>query len=79
MVFDWNYFILKLTSRKFWMAVTGFITAVLVMAGVDDNTVTQIVALIGAFSVLVAYIIGEGLVDAAAASAPNYITVEREE
>lgn len=74
MVFDWNYFVIKLTSRKFWMALTGFITAVLVMAGVDDGTITQIVALIGAFSVLVAYIIGEGLVDAAtAAQTVHYI------
>ena len=67
MTFDWQYFVIKLTSRKFWAALTGFITAVLIMAGVEDGTITQIVALIGAFSVLVAYIIGEGLVDAAEA------------
>ena len=65
MVFDWNYFVSKLTSRKFWAALTGFITAILIMARVDDGTISQIVALIGAFSVLIAYIIGEGLVDAA--------------
>ena len=65
MVFDWNYFVSKLTSRKFWAALTGFITAILIMARVDDGTIAQIVALIGAFSVLIAYIIGEGLVDAA--------------
>ena len=69
MVFDWNYFAAKLTSRKFWAAITGFVTAVLIMAKVDDGTITQIVALIGAFSVLVAYIVGEGLVDAAGAGA----------
>ena len=65
MTFDWNYFVAKLTSRKFWAALTGFITAILIMARVDDGTISQIVALIGAFSVLIAYIIGEGLVDAA--------------
>ena len=65
MVFDWNYFVAKLTSRKFWAALTGFITAILIMARVDSGTIEQIVALIGAFSVLIAYIIGEGLVDAA--------------
>ena len=74
MQFDWSYFVTKLTSRKFWAALTGFITAILIMARVPDDTIAQIVALIGAFSVLIAYIIGEGLVDAAAASAPVFRT-----
>lgn len=55
----------KLTSRKFWAAVIGFITAILVAFGVDDLTIEQIVALITAASTLIAYIIGEGMVDAA--------------
>ena len=73
MVFDWAYFVAKLTSRKFWAALTGFITAILIMARVDDGTISQIVALIGAFSVLIAYIIGEGLVDAAERGAVTHI------
>lgn len=55
----------KLTSRKFWAAVTGFITAILVAVGVSDLTIEQVIALITAISTLIAYIIGEGLVDAA--------------
>ena len=55
----------KLTSRKFWAAVIGFITALLVAFGVDDLTIEQVVALITAASTLIAYIIGEGMVDAA--------------
>lgn len=55
----------KLTSRKFWAAVIGFVTALLVAFGVDDLTIEQVVALITAASSLIAYIIGEGMVDAA--------------
>ena len=59
---DWKS---KLTSRKFWAAVIGFVTAILVAFGVDDLTIEQIIALITATSTLIAYIIGEGMVDAA--------------
>lgn len=55
----------KLTSRKFWAAVIGFVTAILMAFGVNDLTIEQIVALITAASTLIAYIIGEGMVDAA--------------
>ena len=55
----------KLTSRKFWAALIGFITALLVAFGVSDLTIEQVVALITAASTLIAYIIGEGMVDAA--------------
>jgi uncharacterized membrane protein len=55
----------KLTSRKFWAAIIGFVTAILVAFGVNDLTIEQIVALITAASTLIAYIIGEGMVDAA--------------
>ncbi len=43
----------------------GFVTAILVAFGVDDLTIEQIIALITAASTLIAYIIGEGMVDAA--------------
>ncbi len=55
----------KLTSRKFWAAVTGFVTAILVAFNVNDLTIEQVVSIISACSVLIAYIIGEGLVDSA--------------
>ena len=55
----------KLTSRKFWAAVIGFITAMMVAFGVNDLTIEQVVAMITAASTLIAYIIGEGMVDAA--------------
>lgn len=54
----------KLTSRKFWAAITGFVTAILVAFKVPDLTIEQVVAIISASATLVAYIIGEGMVDA---------------
>jgi uncharacterized membrane protein len=56
----------KLTSRKFWMAVVGFVTPLLAAFGVSNNVVTQVAAMIMAGAAVVAYIIGEGLVDASA-------------
>lgn len=55
----------KLTSRKFWAALTGFVTAILVAFKVPDLTIEQVVAIISASATLIAYIIGEGMVDAA--------------
>ena len=55
----------KLTSRKFWMAVAAFITPLLLSFGLSESTVTQIVAIIMAGADVLAYIIAEGMVDAA--------------
>ena len=59
---DWKR---KLTSRKFWLAVIGFVTAIMVAFNVDKLTIEQVVAIISALGTLVAYIIGEGMTDAA--------------
>lgn len=53
----------KLTSRKFWAAVIGFITAILIAFKIDNLTVEQVTTVISALGVLVAYILGEGLAD----------------
>ena len=55
----------KLTSRKFWAAITAFVTTLLVAFGVGDLEIEQVVAVIGACGTMIAYIIGEGLVDSA--------------
>lgn len=36
----------KLTSRKFWAAVVGFVTPMMVAAGATDGTITQVTAII---------------------------------
>ena len=55
----------KLTSRKLWMAVAAFVAAILAFVGADEDTVLKISALIMAGATSIAYIVGEGLVDAA--------------
>ena len=59
---DWKR---KLTSRKFWAAVIGVVASVLAYWGAAESTVTQVTAIITAGATLVAYIVGEGMVDAA--------------
>lgn len=54
----------KLTSRKFWAAIVGFVTPMMLAFGVSDNVVTQVAGIIMAGATAIAYIIGEGLVDA---------------
>ena len=53
----------KLISRKFWAAIITFVTTLLVAFGVPQVTCEQVTAVIAAASVMVAYILGEGLVD----------------
>ena len=55
----------KLTSRKFWLALANFVTMLIVALGGTDNEAAQISALIMAGATVIAYIIGEGLTDAA--------------
>ena len=62
MKIDWTR---KLTSRKFWTAVASFVSMMIVATGGGENTATQITALIMAGASVIAYIIGEGLTDAA--------------
>lgn len=59
---DWKR---KLTSRKFWVAIIGFVTTVMIALNIDKMTVEQVAAIISAMGTLIAYIIGEGLTDAA--------------
>ena len=63
---DWKS---KLTSRKFWVAVANFVTMLIVAFKGTEETATQVAALIMAGASVVAYIIGEGLADAASAGA----------
>ena len=65
MKIDWKR---KLTSRKFWAAVVGFVTPTILAFGVSEAVATQIVSIITSGGVLIAYIIGEGLTDAANAT-----------
>lgn len=58
---DWKR---KLSSRKFWAAIVGFVTPLLLSFGVSNELVTQIAGIIISGATAIAYILGEGLVDA---------------
>ena len=68
---DWKR---KLTSRKFWIAIIGFVTPLLLAFGKSQNDVAQISSIIMAGGTLIAYILGEGFVDAA-----NVVPEEKKE
>lgn len=57
-----KYLIKKLTSRKFWLSVAGFVTGVALIftAGITEETLTGAVMALGS---VVAYIVGEGIAD----------------
>ena len=63
----------KLTSRKFWAAVAGFVTGLLVFFGQSEATATQVAALIMSGASVIAYIVGEGMIDAAGAGADVFV------
>ena len=58
---DWKR---KLTSRKFWLAITSFISLLIIALGHTESEAAQVSALIMAGASVVAYIVGEGLADA---------------
>ena len=55
----------KLTSRKLWVALAGMVTNIIIAVGGSASTAAQVTAIIMAGAAVVAYIVGEGLVDAA--------------
>ena len=61
---DWKR---KLTSRKFWVSVAEFVTMLIIALHGSEETAVQVSALIMAGAAVIAYVIGEGLADAAGA------------
>lgn len=55
----------KLTSRKLWIAVSEFVSMMIIALGYAENTATQVAALIMAGAGAIAYIVGEGMADSA--------------
>lgn len=58
----------KLTSRKLWLAVSEFVAMLIVAFGGTENAAVQATALIMAGATVVAYIVAEGMTDAAGAA-----------
>lgn len=64
---DWKT---KLCSRKLWAAFAGLITGLLLLFGVDKSETEQIGGIVLTAGSVIAYILGEGLADAAGAANP---------
>ena len=59
---DWKR---KLTSRKFWMAVAGFVTGLILAFNGSAETAETVSGCIMSGASVIAYIVGEGLTDVA--------------
>ena len=55
---DWKR---KLTSRKFWLAVVGLVSGLMMAFKVDAETIETISGVIMAAASVIAYTIGEGI------------------
>ena len=62
MKIDWKR---KLTSRKLWVAVAGFIAGLIVAFGGDSEVAETVSGCILSGAAVVGYVIGEGLADGA--------------
>lgn len=61
----------KLTSRKLWMAVAGFIAGLLVALGETAETAETVSGLIMSGASVVGYVLAEGLVDGSTITITN--------
>ncbi len=62
MKIDWKR---KLTSRKLWVAIAGFVAGLIVLGNGTQETADKISGSILSGAAVVGYIVGEGLTDAA--------------
>lgn len=62
---NWEAIKRKITSRKLWLAVAGFVSGLMVAFDVDAETAETVSGLILQAASVVGYIVAEGLADAA--------------
>ena len=60
MKIDWKR---KLTSRKFWISIAGFVAGMIVIFGGSQDLADKISGSIMSAAAVVAYAVGEGLAD----------------
>lgn len=63
----WKDIARKLTSRKFWVAIAGFVAGLLVALGKTAETAETVSGLIMSGASVLGYLLAEGLSDAAGA------------
>ena len=59
---DWKR---KLSSRKFWMAVVGWLTGVLILFKMPESEAAQIGAIVRQTGAILSDIVSEGWIDSA--------------
>lgn len=62
MKIDWQR---KLTSRKLWLAIAGFVSGLIVAFGLGESAAATVSGCILQGASVVGYLLAEGLVDAA--------------
>ena len=60
MKIDWKR---KLTSRKLWVAVAGFVAGLIVLGSGSQETADKISGAILSGAAVIGYVLGEGLAD----------------
>lgn len=75
----WEDVVRKLTSRKFWATIAEFVTMLLITLNCEQGSTEKIASLIMAGGAVIAYIVGEGLIDAARAKAPTTMVLQSED
>lgn len=75
MFMDWKA---KLCSRKFWMALAGFVAGLVAYIKSPSGTPDAIAGLIMSFGSVVSYIVGEGMADAAGAQSMEVYVPDEE-
>lgn len=63
MKFSWEVFYIKITSRKFWVALAGLITSVMAFFNCNNDAVVQVASMISTLGSVVGYLIANGLSD----------------
>lgn len=58
----------KLSSRKLWAAIAGFVAGLAVVFGLDEGTIAAVSGAVISGASVIAYILGEAKIDAASAA-----------
>ena len=68
MKIDWKR---KLTSRKFWISIAGFVAGMIVIFGGSQEVADKISGSIMSGAAVIGYVVGEGLADGNNSSTSN--------
>lgn len=72
-------FVRKITSRKFWVALAGFISGLIIAFGGGEEIAATVSGVILQGAAVIGYLLAEGLTDAAAAGSTDVTITETKE